>query len=185
LFIIALSWPWHYDCSIVHKYSLMAKNTFLRYFITVILIQLSIVCYAQTDAGCDKICGNWISVEKNIIVNVYRVGNDFKAKIVWFDDGDDTSKPMNTRVDYKNPDKALRNRKLIGMNILEQLEYKPKSNSWEDGLIYDAQSGRKWNAAAYLAKDGTLKVQGYWHFKFIGRTMSFNRAGANEIAARL
>jgi len=40
---------------------------------------------------------------------------------------------METRVDYKNPDKNLRTRKLIGMSILEGLEYKPKTDSWENG----------------------------------------------------
>lgn len=124
---------------------------------------------------CERICGKWQSEKKNCIVQVYRDNDDFKAKLVWFDDSDDPSKRMEDRVDYKNPDKTLRNRKLIGMNVLEQLEYSPKSESWENGMIYDAQSGKKWNSSAYLAPDGSLKVNGYWHFKFIGRTMTFHR----------
>jgi uncharacterized protein (DUF2147 family) len=127
-----------------------------------------------TDPG-DRICGKWRSEKKNCIVQVYRDGNDFKAKLIWFDDTDDKTKRMEDRVDYKNPDKALRTRKLIGMNVLEQLEYQPKTDSWENGMIYDAQSGKKWNSSAYLTSDGLLKVNGYWHFKFIGRTMTFHR----------
>jgi len=125
--------------------------------------------------ACDRICGKWQSEKKNCIVQVYRDGEDFKARLVWFDDADEPDKPMESRVDYKNPDKSLRTRKLIGMNVLEQLEYQPKTNSWENGMIYDAQTGKKWNSSAYLTSDGALKVTGYWHFKFIGRTMTFHR----------
>jgi uncharacterized protein (DUF2147 family) len=57
------------------------------------------------------------------------------------------------------------------------MEYEPKSNSWENGKIYDAKNGREWDASAYIDKSGELKVIGFWHFKFIGRTMTFVRVG--------
>ncbi|MDB5011423.1 MAG: hypothetical protein JWQ06_2212, partial [Mucilaginibacter sp.] len=41
--------------------------------------------------------------------------------------------------------------------------------------IYDAKNGREWDASAYIDKNGELRVTGYWHLKFIGRTMSFTR----------
>jgi uncharacterized protein (DUF2147 family) len=124
---------------------------------------------------CDRICGKWESEKKNCVVQVFHEGDDFGAKLVWFNDDDDPSRPMETRTDYKNPDKDLRSRKLIGMNVLEGMTYHPKTNSWEDGKIYDAQTGKKWSSSAYIAPDGTLKVTGYWKFKFIGRTMGFHR----------
>lgn len=126
-------------------------------------------------ADGDRICGKWMSEEKNLIVLVYKDGDDFRAKIVWFNAQDDSSKPMDARTDYKNPDKALRSRKLIGMNVLDGLKYVPKTDSWEDGKIYDAMSGRTWNSSAYITPGGEMKVTGYWHFKFIGRTMTFTR----------
>jgi len=131
--------------------------------------------YTAPVAPCDKICGRWQSEKKNCIVEVSRDDDDFVAKLVWFDASDDATKPMETRVDYKNPDKNLRNRKLIGMSILEGLEYKPKTDSWENGKIYDAQTGKHWSAAASLVSPTSLKVTGYWHFKFIGRSMVFHR----------
>ncbi|RYE11659.1 MAG: DUF2147 domain-containing protein [Sphingobacteriaceae bacterium] len=123
----------------------------------------------------DKILGKWMSVEKNVMVNVYKNGNKYAAKLVWFDDSDDKSKPMNTRVDYKNPDKSLQNRKLIGMEVVDNLAYNPSTNSWENGEIYDAKNGRTWSSAATITSDDVLKVTGYWHFKFLGRSMMFKR----------
>lgn len=123
----------------------------------------------------DRICGKWISEEKNCIVQVYKNGNEYGAKLTWFDDTDDKNRPMNTRVDDKNPVKALQSRKLIGMDVMDNLTYNPETNSWENGLIYDAKSGRTWSSAVSLSREGLLKVTGYWKFKFIGKSMNFKR----------
>ncbi|WP_448700362.1 DUF2147 domain-containing protein [Mucilaginibacter sp. AW1-3] len=136
---------------------------------------ISAAGYAQSYAVCDQICGKWMSADKNLAVQVYKDGDDFKAKIIWFNDSDDKAHPMEERVDVSNPDKALRNRKILGMNVLENLVYDTKSNSWEKGIIYDAVHGRYWDSSAYIAGDGALKVTGYWHFKFIGKTLTFTR----------
>jgi uncharacterized protein (DUF2147 family) len=121
----------------------------------------------------EQICGKWESSEKNLIVQVYCEDNKFKAKIIWFINSG--GKPLDTWTDFRNPDESLRSRKILGMSVLNDLCYKPDTNSWEDGMIYDAEHGRDWNASAYIDKNGILKVKGYWHFKFIGKTMTFNR----------
>ncbi len=125
----------------------------------------------------DRICGKWISEEKNCIVQVYKNGNEFGAKLIWFDDSDDKNQTMSTRTDTKNPNKALQGRKLLGMDVVDNLTYNPAINSWENGLIYDAKSGRTWSSAAYITHEGSMKVTGYWHFKFIGKSMNFKRYG--------
>ncbi|MEX8546361.1 MAG: DUF2147 domain-containing protein [Mucilaginibacter sp.] len=123
----------------------------------------------------DRILGKWMSEEKNVMVQVYKNGDKYAAKLIWFDDSDDKSKPMNSRIDYKNPNSALRNRKLLGMEVVDNLAYNPQTNSWENGMIYDAKNGRTWSSAASITNEGVLKVTGYWHFKFIGKTMTFKR----------
>lgn len=129
----------------------------------------------STKVNADQqICGKWQNTDKNLIVQVYKEDEQFKAKLVWFDNGAGAG-AMETWTDKHNPDPALRSRKLLGMNVLEKLVYNPNTNSWEEGMIYDAQNGRHWNSSAYIDKNGQLKVKGYWHFKFIGKTMTFNR----------
>lgn len=123
----------------------------------------------------DRICGKWISEQENCIIQVYKNGNEYGAKLIWFDDSDDKNKPMNVRVDEKNPNKALQSRKLIGLDVADNLTYNPETNSWENGLIYDAKSGRTWSSAASVSREGLLKVTGYWKFKFIGKSMNFKR----------
>jgi uncharacterized protein (DUF2147 family) len=122
----------------------------------------------------DQICGKWMVSEGNLEVQVYKAGEDFKAKIIWFkgDPGD----PMQDWRDIHNPDPKLRTRKILGMEVLNGLRYDADGNSWEDGTVYDAKHGHTWNAAAYIDKKGLLHVRGYWHLKLFGRTLLFKRA---------
>lgn len=61
------------------------------------------------------------------------------------------------------------------MEVLNGLKYDTDSNSWEDGMVYDAKHGHTWNAAAYIDKKGLLHVRGYWHLKILGRTLIFRK----------
>ena len=128
---------------------------------------------ANIPGSAEQICGKWESSEKNLIVQVYKEDNKFQAKIIWF--VNTGGKSLDTWTDVNNPDESLRSRKILGMSVLNNLCYKSCTNSWEDGMIYDAQHGRDWNASAYIDKNGLLKVKGYWHFKFIGKTLTFTR----------
>ena len=148
---------------------------FISFFVFWALIIISPGIRAQTPSLTpnEKICGKWEASEKNLVVQVYMQNEKFVAKIIWFNT--DHGAPMDTWTDKNNPDKSLRSRKLLGMSVLRDLTYHPKTNSWENGMIYDAKHGREWNSSAYIDKNGLLKVEGYWHFKFIGRTMTFRR----------
>lgn len=121
----------------------------------------------------DQILGDWIATDNSVAVKVYKTNNQYQAKVVWFDEKLGSGKPMNSRYDSENPDPNLRTRKIIGMQILSGLQYNPKKNSWENGKIYDASSGRTWDSEIHISDHGTLKVRGYWKFKWIGKTMSF------------
>jgi uncharacterized protein (DUF2147 family) len=120
-----------------------------------------------------RICGKWKSMAKNLVIDIYTENDQFKARMTWFSDTE--GKPMDYWTDRHNPDPALRNRKILGMSILKNLKYHSDSQSWEDGLVYDSKHGKEWNASAYIDKKGLLQVRGYWHFKFIGRTLTFFR----------
>jgi uncharacterized protein (DUF2147 family) len=128
---------------------------------------------AQTLKAAEIICGKWESTDKELTIKVYMHDNEFRAEIIWFSDTD--GKPMDYWKDVRNPDPALRNRKILGMSVLSGLKYDADTNTWEDGMVYDSRHGKEWNASATIDKKGMLHVRGYWHFKFIGRTMSFVR----------
>jgi hypothetical protein len=69
----------------------------------ILLISLiSLNCIAQSKP--DAIPGKWMTPESSLEVEVYKQNNSFKANVIWFDDNDDKTKPMNERMDEKNPD---------------------------------------------------------------------------------
>lgn len=129
----------------------------------------------DTDIPANRICGKWESSEKNLVVEVYPYKNTFRAKMIRFTGGVSNARQMESITDKKNPDPALRSRKVLGIDVVEGLVYKAESNSWENGHIYEIQSGKTWNAAAYLENENTLKVKGYWKVKLLGKTMTFHR----------
>jgi uncharacterized protein (DUF2147 family) len=147
----------------------------LEYLTTLFALVLMTTGFSQPHSAtpAEKICGKWEAAEKNLRVLVYLEGDKFVAKIIWFSPND--GRPMEAWTDKNNPDKTLKERKILGMSVLTGLSYQAKTNSWEDGMIYDAKHGRDWNASAYIDKQGLLKVEGYWHFKFIGKTLTFKR----------
>lgn len=149
----------------------MWLNCLFNFF--VLLLFSVITQKAVPMRSAERVCGKWESVDKNLQVQVFMQDSKFVAKITWYDDGDLVN--MDKWTDKHNPDPALRSRKILGLNILKDMVYHEDTNSWEDGTVYDARHGREWNASAYIDKNGLLRVKGYWHFKFIGRTMTFKR----------
>lgn len=144
--------------------------------IVITLFTFFMVSKVQAGNSPDAILGKWVALpKKNFMVEVFRVGKEYKGRLVWFNDRDDPSKPMKLRMDEKNPDPALRNRKLLGLEVLTDMIYNAATNRWESGKIYDAKSGRIWSSSASLTNDGTLLVRGFWHFEFIGKNMNFKK----------
>jgi len=151
------------------------KKYFFNSLLMALVWLLTGIAYAQNSSSpADRICGQWMSSEKNLLVTVYRDGATYKGKMTWFK-SEDNSKTMEEWTDKHNPDLKLRNRKLLGLVVLTSLAYDARSHTWEGGRIYESRSGKTWDAAVTLLNDEQMKVTGYWHFKFIGRAMSFHK----------
>ena len=138
-------------------------------------LMLAIPIQAVCFQGENDILGKWISTKKNVIIEVYKVSNQFRAKVLWFNDTDDLSRPMKTRLDIHNPNKSLRNRLILGMDVLDGLSYNAEKHRWEKGRIYDPSSGRHWSSVVYFNDDNQMEVKGYWKFEFLCQTLAFVR----------
>jgi uncharacterized protein (DUF2147 family) len=155
------------------KISALQKTAFSYIATLLITTIISGSASAQTILQRKLICGKWENQGKTLRIQIYTVKQAFQAKIIWFSDTE--GKPMNYWKDKRNPDPALRNRTILGMSILNGLQYNAAEHAWEDGKVYDSKHGKEWNASAEINQKGILKVRGYWHFKFIGKTMAFHR----------
>lgn len=100
------------------------------------------------------VTGRWVTQSKDGVVEIYECGAAICGRLSKF-----LVPPPNGigQKDVNNPDKALRNRTLLGMNILTG--FKPAGNEWK-GQIYDPKSGKTYRSIVYKGKSGNLVVKG-------------------------
>lgn len=113
----------------------------------------------------DKIIGEYWTPKKNGKIAIYKKGNLYSGKLTWVE---------KNRRDEKNPNAALRNRELIGMEFLTGFKYDAGDKEWIDGKIYDAESGKTYSCKMWI-NGNNLKVRGYIGISMFGRTEEFIR----------
>ena len=121
---------------------------------------------APASAQASTIEGNWKTDDGKSVIQFYQCGAQMCGKIARFL----VPEPKGGALDDKNPDKALRSRKLLGLRIFWNLaptgaRFKGKGYSPEDGRNFNAEVWREGN---------TLKVRGC--VMVICRTANFTKA---------
>ena len=76
-------------------------------------------------------------------------------------------------IDKENSDPKLKTRPLMGLPILQGLNY--SSGAWKDGKIYDPKNGKTYSCELTLKSPDVLEVTGYIGFSFVGRTVEWTR----------
>jgi uncharacterized protein (DUF2147 family) len=136
------------------------KNLGLMAFLAV-----GISSHAMADGGAS---GIWVMDNGKVTVRIAPCGPNLCGTIVAL------AKPLNKqgkpKVDKKNPDPALRNRPIVGLTILSNME--PKSDNKWAGTIYNADDGRTYSSYMKLSGD-SMKVKGC--VTFICKSMNFTR----------
>jgi uncharacterized protein (DUF2147 family) len=120
----------------------------------------------------DKILGQWYTEENKSLIEIYKVGDKYHGKIVWLknpNEEDGTAK-----VDKDNPDEKLRKRPLVGLELMSGLEY-DGDNEWEDGDIYDPESGNTYSCYVKLIEKDKIHMRGYMGISLLGRTTTWVR----------
>ena len=136
-------------------------------------IILSIACmvFALAAASAQDVIGKWKLEDGSAIVEVYQEGNVYNGKIVWLKNP--TEADGTPAVDSNNPDKSLRKRQILGLNMLHGL--KKDGEKYAGGKIYDPGNGKTYNCSMKVEGDvlrvrGSLDAQG-----LLGRTMDWFR----------
>ncbi|WP_195908561.1 DUF2147 domain-containing protein [Novosphingobium sp. Gsoil 351] len=117
-------------------------------------IVLTVAAFAATTANAApaSIAGNWNTDDGRAIVTVAPCGGGLCATISRFL----FAEPPGGVRDAKNPDPKLRNRRVLGSNVLWNL--KPAGKTWA-GTGYSARDGRTFKATA-SSDGGRLNLKG-------------------------
>jgi uncharacterized protein (DUF2147 family) len=136
-----------------------------------VFISMLFVSQSIAQAKADDIVGVWITGGKEPAkIQVFRSGDKYFGKIVWLKNPENDGKP---RVDIKNPDKNQQNQPLIGLVILKNFRF--NDGAWNDGKIYDPESGKTYSCNLSLKDNNTLKIRGYVGISLLGRTETWTK----------
>jgi uncharacterized protein (DUF2147 family) len=82
-----------------------------------------------------------------------------------------TGKP---KTDTPNPDPKLRSRPRLGMVFMQGFTYED-DNKWDNGKIYDPESGKTYSCYMKMESANTMEVKGYIGFSLIGKSQTWTR----------
>ena len=135
-----------------------------RLSIAALSLLLTAPAFAQQQAS--DVAGVWETASGGY-VQLYEDNGEWKGTIVG-------SKSGEARYDKNNPDESKRDRRLLGITILEGLEY-VGDGEFENGEIYDPNNGKTYKAKATQTGPDTLDARGYIGISLIGKTQTWHR----------
>ena len=117
--------------------------------------------------------GVWTNSEKKATFEIYKCGDNLCGKIVSLTVPNDpaTGKP---KTDSKNPEAKLRGRPRLGMVFMQGFKY-DDDNKWDDGKIYDPESGKTYSCYMQMESPNSMEVKGYIGFSLIGKSQAWTR----------
>lgn len=132
--------------------------------------------HAQNADG-DAIIGLWETGSGKARVNIIKSGNYYYGRIAWLREPlNDEGKP---KVDKHNSDESKRTSPLLGLKMLSGFEFKGDKH-WEDGTIYDPESGKTYKCVINLADNNNMKIRGYVGITAFGRTDVWKRVESKK-----
>lgn len=121
----------------------------------------------------NDIIGIWLNEEKDAKIEIYKSENLFFGKLIWLKEPKDINGKFKT--DKNNPNKNLRNEKLLGLKILSNLMWNNKDKEWINGSIYNARDGKTYQVFANLSEK-KLKLRGYIGFSLFGKNTIWTKS---------
>ena len=138
------------------------------------LISASLVLAAD-----DGVTGTWKTADGRALIEIYRCGANICGRVAWlrepcFPADDREGMAGKPRIDRYNPDPEKRNRRVIGLQIMEGFTHNG-NNRWEGGTIYDADTGRTYRSRITLVGPNRLELHGYIGIPLFGRSSIWTR----------
>ncbi len=144
----------------------------MKIFLSAVALSLLSITNITTTPS-EKIVGVWLTSEKESKVEIYKKGTKYFGKIVWIKES--IGPDGKTKLDVNNPDADKRSRPLIGLNIVTNLEWDVEDKEWNEGNVYDPESGSTYSVFAEMIDDNTLFLKGYIGFSLLGRSTEWTR----------
>lgn len=153
---------------LLHLRATIVKNMMKKLSFLVVLLGFSLGAFAQTD-----VIGKWKTIDDETgkvksIVEVYKKDGKVYGKI---------TKLYRTKDEEQDPICDVcpgdrKNKKIIGMEIIRDMEWKSSDKRWAKGEIMDPENGKTYDCEVWREGDD-LKVRGY--ISFFYRTQTWKK----------
>lgn len=135
-----------------------------------LLLILAVAGVAQTK---DAILGKWVNESGEGQILIYKNGDKYFGKLAWLNEPN--NKNGLPKQDANNPKPELRNRPILGIEILQNFTYKG-DRVWEDGTVYDPKNGKTYSCKISMESSDEIYIRGYVGISLLGRTEIWKRA---------
>lgn len=139
----------------------------------IFLIAFCLLGYIGFSQEAEDIVGVWEPGHGKAKVKIDKIDDKFYGKIVWLKEPTDPE-TGEAKLDKNNPDESMQNVPLRGYRILKDFEYQGEG-VWEEGTIYDPESGTTYSCVITMKDENTLDIRGYVGVKTFGRTDTWRR----------
>lgn len=118
--------------------------------------------------------GNWHTEQAKATVKIAACGPALCGTIVALKDANDpdTGKP---RTDKNNADASLRNRPMVGVQIVLGMKPSGTANKWS-GQVYNAEDGKTYTGNLTLQDANTIKLEGCILGGLVCKSQTWTRA---------
>jgi len=147
-----------------------------------ILAQLSgllLITLSAFGADADGILGLWSTPGEKSRIEIFKCGNKYCGRIAELKEPNYTADdkegiPGQPILDRENPNPNLRSHPLLGLQLMEGFSYSG-GNVWEEGRIYNPNTGKTYKCKITLSAPNRLEVRGFIGFSLLGRTSVWSR----------
>jgi uncharacterized protein (DUF2147 family) len=122
-----------------------------------------------TTVKSDDLLGLWLDESHKLIVETYKVENQYFAKVRWFEN-------ENKRIE-KFSEKGLPKSKWLNYKVMENFKF--NGEIWKDGVIHQIKTGHTYDATIEMKSKNLIVVRGYVLVTLLGENVSFSRYTAN------
>jgi len=150
-----------------------------RFLATLLLMQLFPLVLNASTYTADSIAGLWAVEEGDGHIEIFRCGEKYCGSIAWLKEpvyplDDKVNMPGKPLQDRENPKKELRNRPLIGLQIMEGYRFRG-GNLWDEGRIYNTENGKTYSSRIMLKNRDSLELRGYIGIPLLGGSTVWKR----------
>ncbi len=120
--------------------------------------------------------GVWLTEDGDGAVAIFDCGDRLCGRIVW--QKSTLRADGSPDIDDHNPDPALRQRPVCGLQIIGALTQSDPA-TWEGGWIYDPDSGKTYRVKLTMEGAETLRLRGYIGIPLFGESQLWRRAASD------